>query len=565
MIWLHFDGRPDWLQRIKTLKHVMYTRTHGRWYVPYDLAALNAFVALQIPYVLSGARASAQEAVKDIPESGRDSPSIILDEEDDLRRPSAGMEGQDIQESIRLSWTAHGMYVQMPYRLEEVSFMKGLSGAYWHPKYQNWVCKTCVLNLDKIQQRWSVLTEEDYRSWRDKMMACTHPCKISLYRSPKHGGKIAIEIIGYGANHHLIKGISDVDYQKSEGVYLTSRSWADIRGVVDQYEQLGYQVVNRLVEVADPDKSSSRSREAKIRYIVDQLPADHYSALWRCANVMLRMHYGYQTIRTYLYQLSALMSHTQKYDLDQITVQEVQAYLEALSRSGASFSKVNQVHSAVQLYHKHVSADQTFALTRLVRPRKQMRLPSVLSEQEVFRMLSALSNIKHLCILYALYGGGMRRSEVLALKIEDILWDRHQVVIREGKGKKDRVIPLSDTLKGLLDGYFKAYKPAKYVFEGHEAGQPYSASSIRAIVKRAAQSAGISKRVTPHMLRHAFATHLLDHGISIAKIQALLGHKDIKTTLIYTHLTMDRIQDVQSPLDRMMHKKRNSDIKKLRI
>lgn len=138
---------------------------------------------------------------------------------------------------------------------------------------------------------------------------------------------------------------------------------------------------------------------------------------------------------------------------------------------------------------------------------------------------------------------------MLSLKLEDIYWDRNQLFVRGGKGKKDRTVMLSETLKGLLTMYFDKYQPKLYLFNGQDGESPYSSTSVQQIVKKAAHAANIRRRVTPHVLRHCFATHLMESGTDVRYIQELLGHKDIKTTLIYTHVTNKSMKQITSPLD----------------
>jgi len=196
------------------------------------------------------------------------------------------------------------------------------------------------------------------------------------------------------------------------------------------------------------------------------------------------------------------------------------------------------------------------------RPRKGTYLPTILSKGEVERMLVSTKNLKHLTILYILYGGGLRRAELLNLRVQDILWERNQVLVKSGKGRKDRLVMLSHTLKELLAQYFDEYQPEYWLLEGSRS-QQYSASSIGAVVKQAAKRAGIRTKVTPHTLRHCFATHLMDGGLDSRYIQKLLGHKDIKTTLIYTHVTNRSLNQITSPLDQINFQKKSYFVEKV--
>ena len=180
--------------------------------------------------------------------------------------------------------------------------------------------------------------------------------------------------------------------------------------------------------------------------------------------------------------------------------------------------------------------------------RKEDRLPKYVTVAEVKRMLASVTNLKHVCIIKLLYGCGLRLSELLHLKISDINSERMLVHIKNSKGNKDRAVMLSPVLLEDLRNYFKAYHPKVYLFEGQSGGM-YSEKSVQTVVKVAATKAGIQKTVTPHTLRHSFATHLLENGTDIRYIQQLLGHSSVKTTEIYTHITDVAKSKIKSPLD----------------
>ena len=164
------------------------------------------------------------------------------------------------------------------------------------------------------------------------------------------------------------------------------------------------------------------------------------------------------------------------------------------------------------------------------------------------RIIDNTNNLKHKAIVSVIYSAGLRIGELLALKKTDIDSERMLIHVRDGKGKKDRFTILSKKVLELLRVYYKKYQPNEYLFEGKKGGK-YSSESASQLFKRAAKKANIAKHVTLHTLRHSFATHLLEQGIGIAHIQKLLGHSNISTTLIYTHIAKDAIQKINSPLD----------------
>ena len=182
------------------------------------------------------------------------------------------------------------------------------------------------------------------------------------------------------------------------------------------------------------------------------------------------------------------------------------------------------------------------------RPKKDTLLPKVLSKQEMFAIISAIQNLKHRCIISLIYSAGLRRSELLNLKISDLDSSRNLVLIRGGKGNKNRQSIISKELFNHLREYYKKFNPKTWLFEGVNGGQ-YSPSSVAKILSKASKIVGFSRKVTPHMLRHSFATHLLEQGVSLRHIQTLLGHGSSKTTEIYTQVSTQEIGKIKNPLD----------------
>lgn len=189
-----------------------------------------------------------------------------------------------------------------------------------------------------------------------------------------------------------------------------------------------------------------------------------------------------------------------------------------------------------------------FDLKHLNPKRKENTLPKYISKKEVKLMIDKTENIKHKCIIMMLYSGGLRLSELLNLRVYDIDSDNMIIHINKSKGNKDRKVMLSEKLLAELRQYYKSFKPKEFLFEGQKGGI-YSSKSVQAIVKNAASKANIKKKVTPHILRHSFATHLIENGTDMRYVQDLLGHGSIKTTEIYTHITDISKSKIKSPLD----------------
>jgi integrase/recombinase XerD len=189
-------------------------------------------------------------------------------------------------------------------------------------------------------------------------------------------------------------------------------------------------------------------------------------------------------------------------------------------------------------------------------PKKEKRLPEVLSKEEVSKLLNSAETRKSRLILSLLYSSGLRVSELVHLKPQDINFSENTGWVRGGKGSKDRMFILSNGLGNELQEYMKKRKDAKYLFS-HEG--PLTTRNVQKIVKHVRQRSEIQKRVTPHTLRHSFATHLLEAGTDIRMIQALLGHSSLNTTQLYTHISSDQIKKIANPLDNLIGRKENGD------
>ena len=208
----------------------------------------------------------------------------------------------------------------------------------------------------------------------------------------------------------------------------------------------------------------------------------------------------------------------------------------------------NQLVNALKLFYGQIMK-QELVYEQVRRPRREFKLPNVLSKEEVKRILEALINLKHRAMLSTIYACGLRSGELLKLKPADIDSERGLLIIRQAKGKKDRIVPLPFAIIGLLREYYKLYKPKVWLFEGIRKGEQYDERSLQEVLKKAILLVRIKKPVTLHWLRHSYATHLHETGVDILFIQQLLGHKSTKTTQIYTHVSKKSLHNIRSPFE----------------
>ncbi len=266
---------------------------------------------------------------------------------------------------------------------------------------------------------------------------------------------------------------------------------------------------------------------------------------------MRQKRYSENTIKVYCDSLMVFFGFYRDVPIHKITNKDIitfnQQYIIA---NGLSGTYQNQVINSIKLFYRKIR-DHAIQPELIDRPRREHKLPNVLSKEEVRRILGVHRNMKHKVMLSLIYACGLRRGELLNLKPTDIESSRHLLIIRGAKGKKDRVVPISDRMIQILRDYYKAYMPKVWLFEGEKPGDPYSEGSLQSVFKLALEKAKIKKKATLHWLRHSYATHLLEAGTDLRYIQELLGHKSSRTTEIYTHVTEKNIQNIKSPFDEL--------------
>lgn len=229
---------------------------------------------------------------------------------------------------------------------------------------------------------------------------------------------------------------------------------------------------------------------------------------------------------------------------------DVRKYLLLLlDKQGRSSGYANQALSAIKFLYNEVLGKERITFN-ISRPKNGRKLPDVLSEEEIAEILNALKNYKHRAILNLVYSAGLRVGEVVSLRVEDIDSERMLVRVKQGKAKKDRYTLLSEAALKELRRYSKKYRIEEgWLFPGGKKGSHLTERSVQRVFKRACRKAGIKKEVGIHSLRHSFATHLLERGTDLRYIQKLLGHKNLKTTERYTHVSKKNLENIQSPLD----------------
>jgi site-specific recombinase XerD len=259
-------------------------------------------------------------------------------------------------------------------------------------------------------------------------------------------------------------------------------------------------------------------------------------------------NYAPTTVACYVRSVAEFAQHFNK-PPDQLGPEDIRSWqLFLLNEKRVKLSTYIQAVCALRFFYQN-TLHQRIEIDRIPLPRYEKKLPVILSKAEVKALLETPKNLKHRAMLATMYAAGLRVSEVARLKVSDLDRERRVIWVRGGKGHKDRQVMLAEPLRELLAAYWRWKRPTNWLFPGRNPDCPIATNSVFQACTKAARKAGISKPIHPHSLRHAFATHLLDEGVNLLVIQALLGHAHLKTTARYLHLSDSAIRSTRSPLE----------------
>lgn len=546
-------GIDKFVKEIETLPSVLYCEEIGFWHIKKNSMTYKCFLDLKVPFridrttdTIDALRSKKEMATND------DTIGIGLTQPNSVVRP--GKDGTDIlpkKGGLFIKMQGDFFVIDLPYNEVDVLFVKRLKRAYWHSNNKVWLVKATILNLERLQEQFVFWRKLDYEKIETLIKMRRKPISVELYETPDSPQQVMVKVSGYGVNVDFLKRISGRNYDKEFRRWMVPKDDKMIKRIIEYFEQYEAKIVNRIAQQGVNYNKNEHSLRQRQSYLLDKQPEVYRRLIKEYTDVMIVQRYSWETIKSYTVTFVKFAAFYKSKHVRNLSEEEVNRYVSEIAFSKVSESMINKVVSCIKFYYTKVAFQLDFEIERIKRPRKSTCLPTILSIQEVNRLLGVLDNLKHVCILYTLYSSGLRLGEILALRMSDLSFDRSQILIAGAKGKKDRMVMMSERLKPLMQLYIDNYKPMHWVFEGQDRRGPYSQRSVQSIVKSAATKAGIRKRVSPHTLRHCFATHLLDGGTNVRYIQDLLGHKDIKTTLIYTHVTMKRATSVQSPLDQL--------------
>ncbi|MCK6541171.1 site-specific integrase [bacterium] len=346
----------------------------------------------------------------------------------------------------------------------------------------------------------------------------------------------------------LVKQLPDIRWDSADKAWQMPNTKENVNRIFLLFRGKAWIDYSALKSQKTENKPARKDAHAKM-ILPKQLNEEVLRKLEQFGEWLQSRRYGENTIKTYTDALRTFLRFHHSVPPDKITNDHIIKFnVEYIAKGHYSAAFQNQVVNAVKLFFSKIE-NTVLDLKSVHRPRREKLLPNVLSKQEVKAILDAPKNIKHKAMLSLIYSCGLRRSELLNLKITDIDSKRGLVIIKQSKGKKDRVVPLGLKILQLLREYYLSYKPKKWLFEGQNKEEQYSEQSLGKVLKMSVESAGIRKPVSLHWLRHSYATHLLENGTDLRYIQEILGHSSSRTTEIYTHVSTKNLQQIKSPFD----------------
>lgn len=328
-------------------------------------------------------------------------------------------------------------------------------------------------------------------------------------------------------------------------------SLSDIAAIDDTALKQFTQKKQALAATAPQPAIKKAAAISKTSAIAWKISNENAAELERFIQQLQLKAYSPSTIRTYRNELLQLLQLLKNKPVTSLTPDDLKRYLVyAMEQQGISENTAHSRLNALKFYFEQVLGNEKF-FWEIPRPKKQKQLPKVFSKNEVAAILNSVTNIKHKVMLMLAYSAGLRVSEVVSLKTNAVDSSRMTIFVESAKGKKDRIVTLSPVLLVMLREYAQTYKPDKkgYLFEGNTKNSPYNARSLQEVLYDAKKAAGVIKPGSIHSLRHSFATHLIEKGTDVTMIQKLLGHNDLKTTMIYLHTSNKDLLRIISPLD----------------
>ncbi|NNE16463.1 MAG: tyrosine-type recombinase/integrase, partial [Saprospiraceae bacterium] len=509
-IGLFFDYDIDIINQLLNVPFRKFSKTHRCWYIPYTKEAFHLFKKSGLAFKI---------------ESPLNKENNILDNAETkdvthLKVKKASVEAtetkkEDITKSKYPSivWQGGHFFIKVKYEEKTINFLRSLYGSYYSSKYSNWVCKGNAINLKLLQSHFNYWTLEKYDVLQSICKKYHPKSKVVIKAIIQNYSQLEISIKHATKVIDFIKSMPEIKFDNVRKIWTIPRDQKIVESIKKTCDRYNYKYVENVTWKVKQPMFKSKNGKDKLKYVLKDVPSKNFNLIKKYAEVFVRENYSFNTMKLYVFAFRAYINWLPPHaNASDCSFDLIQTYLNELSQSKCSVQEVNRRLSAIKFYYKKIEGWSEVRLTQIVRPRRGLRLPQILSMEEVKILFSSVVNDKHLCLLYMAYGCGLRSGEIIHLKVMDVNFDREQIFVRGGKGNKDRCVMMPKVLQTLLLTYMDNYRPDYWLFKGAKSGEPYSSSSLRAVFKRALKKGGLPLHHKLHNLRHSFATHLMESG-----------------------------------------------------
>ena len=536
-----------------------WSSTKGIWYVDYNKESYKKIKQIFPEFLIEK---PVEDKVLPGPglKDGRDTARIAAKENDGALRSkdAAGHKtpGSDSNKYQAVFDGKSGKYwiLRLPYNEPLSEKLLAVKGVYWNRKNRAYMVYRHIRAKAAVEALLGLpgLFPEDYYNPEQAVHSNE---KVVVRRHTADPRMMEVYLPKVSALIQKVKRLMGSRYSKAEKCYLLPATPDMMENIAKIAHESGF-TLQREVEASYLKKRNAPNIKAirlekTLQNLMEETPEAARVYMTAYTDFLLARNYSHSTIRNYGNAMNRFMRFFKFRNPDELDDADILRYLGTLIKKGVSTDTVNLAVNAVKLYYVNV-LKRPYEDLKIPRPRQGAKMRSVLTQAECFSLFSQVDNPKHKLMLLMGYGAGLRLSEIIYLRWEDILFAEHKIHLKQTKGSRERMVMLPWSVVAFLENYRKLYPSDGWVFTGQHKGEPISASTVQQVMRGAVEKAGLTKKATVHTLRHSFATHLLEAGTDLRFIQELMGHKDIKTTVIYTHLTKRSADRIQSPLDRMM-------------
>ena len=532
-----------------------WSQTNKCWYIPYNKENYNLILRTFDNVIIIN-----DENNEPLPEPAHTRHEIVhIADEISTLQPALPVEhkGENPEFAEKIVFKGSvGKYwiLQVPYKEDISRKLMEIKGVFWNKKQKAYFVFRHVNTKMKVEALLDAgsLFPEEYFDGTQILTGDNGLIELDIYIPDKRWMVLRCPKIPFLIEQ--VKRWEGSRYSKANEAYVLNATPSVFENLQDLAMKLNIQIRSNLPEGYLRKYKAMNRKSTQLKGLRDmllqQVPVMAQTYSLAMLDYLYAMNYSVSSIRNYVNAFNLFMRFNEYQSPDTLTERQIIRHLARRVEQGLSTAGVNMIINSLQFYFRTVLHRDAFEI-KLPRPRQEDKIPVVLSIDECSSIFRLVDNPKHKLLLLLGYGAGLRRSEIVGLKWVDILFDEHKIIVRQSKGNKDRVVMLPYSIVAYLEDYHKMYPSVDWVFPGQYKGEALSTGTVQQVMRNAVEKAGLEKKASVHTLRHSFATHLLENGTDIRYIQQLLGHANIKTTMIYTHILPKAARKVISPLDRM--------------